>query len=142
MRVRRSLRWLSIGALAAAAFAAWRVWNKRTSAVTGPVEWENAPFPFPPVPRPVTAATPPPTPAPTATIPAPTPTTPAPATPTSAAWVAPVDHACPASHPVKAKLSSGIYHVPGGMNYERTKPDRCYRDPEAADLDGLRPSKM
>jgi hypothetical protein len=32
--------------------------------------------------------------------------------------------------------------VPGGMNYERTKPDRCYRDPEAADLDGLRASKM
>ena len=30
--------------------------------------------------------------------------------------------------PVKAKLASGIYHVPGGGNYERTKPDRCYVD--------------
>jgi hypothetical protein len=122
MRMRRSLRWLGIGALAVAAYAAWRAWSKRTSAITGPVEWENAPFPFPPVPR--TAST------------TQTPTQ------TNAAWVAPVDDACPTSHPVKAKLSSGIYHVPGGMNYERTKPDRCYRDPEAADLDGLRPSKM
>jgi hypothetical protein len=95
--------------------------------VTGPVEWENAPFPFPPVPRPVATTQAPPAAAVTATGPA---------------WVAPVDDACPTSHPVKAKLSSGIYHVPGGMNYERTKPDRCYRDPEAADLDGLRPSKM
>jgi len=118
MRMRRSLRLLGVGVLAALAYAAWRAWNKRTSAVTGNVEWESAPFPFPPVPRPVASPA------------------------TTAAWVAPVDGACPVSHPVKAKLSSGIYHVPGGMNYERTKPDRCYRDPDAADLDGLRPSKM
>jgi hypothetical protein len=124
MRMRRSLRLLGVGVLAAAAYAAWRAWNKRTSAVTGPVEWESAPFPFPPVPRPVASPT---------SSPAPEET---------AAWVAPVDDACPASHPVKAKLSSGIYHVPGGMNYERTKPDRCYRDTDAADLDGLRASKM
>jgi hypothetical protein len=45
------------------------------------------------------------------------------------------------SHPVKAKLSSGIFHVPGGQNYARTKPDRCYRDPEAAVADGLRRSQ-
>ena len=38
------------------------------------------------------------------------------------------DGSCPATHPVKAKLASGIYHVPGGGNYERTKPDRCYVD--------------
>jgi hypothetical protein len=43
---------------------------------------------------------------------------------------------------VKAKLSSGIFHVPGGMNYERTRPDRCYVDSAAAERDGLRRSKM
>jgi hypothetical protein len=57
-------------------------------------------------------------------------------------WVEPADGACPVSHPVKAKLSSGIFHVPGGMNYDRTKPDRCYVDTAAAEADGLRASKM
>ena len=50
------------------------------------------------------------------------------------------DGGCPVSHPVKAKLSSGIFHVPGGQNYERTKPDRCYLDAAAAEADGLRKS--
>ena len=36
-------------------------------------------------------------------------------------WVEPDDGACPASHPVKAKLASGIFHVPGGANYDRTQ---------------------
>ena len=57
------------------------------------------------------------------------------------AWVEPDERACPASHPVKAKLASGIYHEPSGANYERTVPDRCYRDGPAARRDGLRPSK-
>ena len=62
---------------------------------------------------------------------------------TARAWVEPdADGGCPESHPVKAKLSSGIFHVPGGANYERTKPDRCYVDEAAADADGLRPSKV
>jgi hypothetical protein len=59
----------------------------------------------------------------------------------SAPWVDPVNDEAPASHPIKAKLSSGIYHSPGGLNYERTKPDRCYRDAAAAEADGLRPAK-
>jgi hypothetical protein len=42
---------------------------------------------------------------------------------------------------VKAKLSSGIFHVPGGANYTRTQPDRCYRSPAAAEAEGLRQSK-
>ena len=71
--------------------------------------WEPQPFPFPPQPR---AAS-------------------------EAAWVDAVDDTCPATHPVKAKLSSGIYHVPGGASYERTKPDRCYLDATAAEADGL-----
>lgn len=57
-------------------------------------------------------------------------------------WVDPgPDGEPPASHPIKAKMASGIYHVPGGFNYPRTKPDRCYRDVAAAEADGLRPSK-
>lgn len=56
-------------------------------------------------------------------------------------WVDPDGKVCPASHPVKAKLASKIFHVPGGFNYERTVPDRCYRDSGAAEADGLRQSK-
>ena len=29
---------------------------------------------------------------------------------------------------MKAKLASKIFHLPGMLNYDRTKPDRCYRD--------------
>jgi hypothetical protein len=57
-------------------------------------------------------------------------------------WVEPVgDGEAPDTHPIKAKLSSGIFHSPGGLNYDRTKPDRCYRDATAAEADGLRPAK-
>lgn len=59
----------------------------------------------------------------------------------SAPWVEPVEGACPNSHPVKGKLSSKIFHLPGMLNYERTQPDRCYLDPAAAEADGLRPAK-
>lgn len=54
------------------------------------------------------------------------------------AWVEPVGNVCPTSHPVKAKLSSKIFHLPGMLNYERTKPDRCYLDVGEAESDGLR----
>lgn len=57
------------------------------------------------------------------------------------AWVEPVEGACPVSHPVKAKLSSGIYHQPGGLSYARTAPDRCYSTADAAEADGLRAAK-
>jgi hypothetical protein len=65
----------------------------------------------------------------------------APITTETAAWVEPDDGACPATHPVKVKLASGIFHVPGGLAYDRTAPDRCYRDAAAAEADGFRPSK-
>ncbi len=48
---------------------------------------------------------------------------------------------CPNSHPVKAKLTSKIFHLPGMLNYERTNPDRCYADEGKATADGLRPAK-
>jgi hypothetical protein len=56
-------------------------------------------------------------------------------------WVEPEGRACPASHPVKAKLSSGRFHMPGMAVYDRTIPDRCYATPEAAEVDGLQRAK-
>ena len=57
-------------------------------------------------------------------------------------WVDPLeDGSCPETHPIKAKMASGIFHVPGGFNYPRMRPDRCYIDAAAAEADGLRPSK-
>ena len=58
-----------------------------------------------------------------------------------AAWLDPVGSECPPTHPVKAKMSSGIYHLPGMLAYARTHPDRCYVDAAAAEADGLRPAK-
>ncbi|CAN5167416.1 hypothetical protein BH24ACT1_BH24ACT1_10020 [soil metagenome] len=58
------------------------------------------------------------------------------------AWTDPGDDGiCPASHPIKAKLSSKVFHLPGMANYERTKADRCYTDAETAEADGLRQAK-
>jgi hypothetical protein len=123
-------RLLGAGIVAGIAYAGWRAWKTRVPE--SDVHWDSAPFPFPPVPRPST-----PGPAPQADGPPPEPPT-----SNAAAFVDPgVDGACPLTHPVKAKLASGIYHVPGGGNYERTKPDRCYSTTEAAEADGLRPAK-
>jgi hypothetical protein len=92
-------------------------------------------------------------PAPTAAAPtAATPTapteaaTPAPAAkkqpPLGADWVAPDEAgACPESHPVKVKLSSRLYHLPGMNAYARTRPDRCYPTAEAAQADGFTRAK-
>jgi len=92
---------------------AYAFWRKLPSRPeTGP-QWVSQPFPFPP--KPTTA---------------------------EPEWVEPADSgACPAHHPVKAKLASGIFHVPGGANYARTRPDRCYLSTTAAESDGLRPAK-
>ena len=63
-------------------------------------------------------------------------------TSTEPAWLAANDDgSAPASHPVKVKESSGIFHVPGGRFYDRTKPDRCYPTAAAAEADGYRRSK-
>ena len=47
----------------------------------------------------------------------------------------------PDGFPVKVKISSGIFHVPGGRFYERTNADRWYSTTEAAEADGYRQSK-
>jgi hypothetical protein len=56
----------------------------------------------------------------------------------ASAWVEPQGRVCPTTHPVKAKLRSAMFHLPGMGAYDRTIPDRCYRDEAAATADGLR----
>lgn len=56
-------------------------------------------------------------------------------------WVDPKGTVCPKTHPVKGKLSSMIFQVPGNFAYERTTPDRCYTTADAAEDDGLRAAK-
>jgi len=51
------------------------------------------------------------------------------------------DGECPDGYPIKAKLSSKIFHSPGQLNYDRTTPDRCYVDAAAAEADGMRAAK-
>lgn len=67
---------------------------------------------------------------------------PAAAPPSDPTWVrANDDGTIPSSHPIKAKESSGIFHIPGGRFYDRTAPDRCYPTAAAAEADGYRQSK-
>jgi hypothetical protein len=124
MAKRRWLRRaLGLGVLTGAAYAVWRAIE--TNRVQGKSEWEPQPFPFPPQPR--TDRSP----------------SPAPASPSGAKGgpVEPVDGVCPATHPVKAKERSRIFHVPGGLSYARTVPDRCYADAATATADGFRAAK-
>ena len=65
----------------------------------------------------------------------------APVAKVKAAWVDPQGNICPQTHPVKAKMASKIFQVPGNFAYARTNPDRCYVSAEAAVADGLRPAK-
>lgn len=76
----------------------------------------------------------------TSTTPAPTPATEPPAG--SPAWVEPNGTGdAPASHPIKAKVSSKVYREPGMAGYESSKPDRCYGTAEAAEADGFTRAK-
>ena len=96
-------------------------------------------------PRAVAAPRPPTPPSPRRRSPAPIPDPEAPEPPTRRrrrrSWVEPTGGVCPTSHPVKAKLASKIFHLPGMANYDRTNPDRCYVDAAAAEADGLRAAK-
>ena len=56
-------------------------------------------------------------------------------------WPALDDGSCPLTHPIKANDNSGIFHVPGGRFYDRTKAERCYTTPEGATADGYRAAK-
>lgn len=48
---------------------------------------------------------------------------------------------CPKGYPVKGNADSGIYHVPGGAFYSRTKPEECFTTAAAAKSAGYRASK-
>jgi len=126
-------RAIGLGILAGVGYAAWRVINaERTDR---DVTWEPQPFPFPPRPRQsvneeIELAT-----EDEARL------GDVPLIRRAEPWIEPVNDTCPALFPVKAKLASGIFHVPGGSSYERTKPDRCYRDASTAEADGLRPAQ-
>jgi hypothetical protein len=57
-------------------------------------------------------------------------------------WLPPqADGSCPDSHLIKANNNSGIFHVPGGRFYDRTKAERCYATAANAVADGYRPAK-
>jgi hypothetical protein len=137
--IRRSFRvGLTLGVLAGLAFAVAKVLGARSAHTTDTVPTPSEPWP-PLRPEPP-AATP---------VPAPAKQAPAKKAPVKKAaakkpdvvWVEPSGDVCPTSHPVKAKLSSKIFHLPGMLNYERTRPDRCYRDAGSAEADGLRAAK-
>jgi hypothetical protein len=44
---------------------------------------------------------------------------------------------CPPSHPIKVKLASRLFHLPGMFAYERTRPDRCYSSEATAVSEGF-----
>jgi len=52
-------------------------------------------------------------------------------------WVEPVGTTCPPDHPVKVKLASRLFRVPGMFAYDRTRPDRCYGDEHEAIAEGF-----
>jgi len=118
--IRRLLVFAILGAAAAAAVRALR----GRPAVTAPPDTGPT---WPPLDSGASGAA---TPAPTVAAPA-----------EVRAWVEPVDGACPSGYPVKANDTSHIYHVPGGQFYERTVPERCYTDPQAAEADGYRAAR-
>jgi hypothetical protein len=46
-----------------------------------------------------------------------------------------------ADHPIKAKPSRRIFHLPGMFAYERTRPDRCCVDETTATGEGFTRAK-
>jgi hypothetical protein len=114
---------MAVIAATAAAVAGW--WRQRagTGATMDPPSWP--------------AFTPPVTFTPPVETPAPIDESAATST-----WVTATDDGtAPEGYPIKAKESSGIFHLPGGRFYDRTNPDRWYATAEAAVADGYRQSK-
>jgi hypothetical protein len=155
--IRRSFRFgLLLGLLAAVAFALVKVFGPHARGEHVTAAPPTGPWPRltedPTVPAPATTHA---IPDPDAPVPKAAPVEKAPTkkaaaakkapakrkTPAAKAWVEPTGGVCPTSHPVKAKLSSKIFHLPGMLNYERTTPDRCYADAAKAEADGLRAAK-
>lgn len=61
--------------------------------------------------------------------------------PAAAPWIEAAGPGAPDGYPVKVNARSGIYHLPGGRSYDRTKADRWYRSAVDAEADGFRASR-
>jgi hypothetical protein len=156
--VRRSLWVLLIGAVGGVTYSYWR--DRNIVEPAGPPEWPPLPTPEP-IPTPPVAADKPASTGSTATG---SETATGTAAPSNAAasfvnalvdapearssdgdaggWIGPDnDGSCPVSHPIKANDNSGIFHMPDGRFYDRTKAERCYQSAEAALADGYRQAK-
>jgi hypothetical protein len=130
----RRLLWLLLIAAVGGAVYSW--WRDRSGEPSGPAEW-------PPLPPRRPDATPAGVPAPTARADAPAPAASNPEdAPATDSWVPADDEgSCPLTHPIKANDKSGIFHVPDGRFYDRTKAQRCYPSADAAVADGYRQAK-
>lgn len=158
--IRRSLWVVLVSAAGGATYAWWR--DHRAPEVPAPAEWPpltaappSSPTAAPPVAAPPVAAQPveaQPEPAAVADSDLPSAASfvnalvDAPearsADQDAGGWANPLDDgSCPLDHPVKANDNSGIFHVPGGRFYDRTRPERCYSTPDAARSDGYRQAK-
>ena len=49
---------------------------------------------------------------------------------------------CPAEAPIKGNANSGIYHVPSGQFYGKTKAEQCFATEQDAQNAGFRKSKL
>jgi hypothetical protein len=137
--IRRSFRiGLWLGLLVGLGYAVMRFVQSSKSA---PAPAEPPPTPAQPWTRLEVPEAPPAPKAEPAPAPAPAPEKAAVPKKVIAPWVDPSGGVCPPSHPVKAKLSSKIFQVEGNLAYDRTKADRCYKSPSAAEKDGFRAAK-
>lgn len=57
-------------------------------------------------------------------------------------WQKPAaDGSCDQRYPIKVKVRSGLFHLPGMFAYERIRADRCYRSSADAEADGFERAK-
>lgn len=133
-----------LGLLAGAAYTVMLLLQRRVDRVT-PVPGPSWPPVTPPTQRPAPRPEPRPEPSAAPEVPAEAAAAaPPPPSPSDngRAWVEPSsDGLCPQTHPIRAKASSKIFHLPGMFAYERTRPDRCYAEEAAAEADGFRKAK-
>lgn len=130
--VRRLIFLLLLAAIGGAAYNFWRERNAQPTSDDAPA--------WPPLESvPATPAAPP---ASSAASSAASETTSRASAGVPTSWVeAATDGSCPEGFPIKANANSGIFHLPGGRFYDRTKPERCYATAEAALADGYRQAK-
>ena len=130
----RIVRVAGLSAGAAVLYGFFRSARSKPAATeaTGDAQWEplTTPEPVPTRSGPVTFAD------------AGTQSTPDAAATTPSSWIEPArDGSCPPDWPIKGNDGSKIFHVPGGMSYERTVAERCYQAEADAEADGYRKAK-